>query len=344
MLCEGLTGEEISETIAGRIRASLSAPMAFDHHTISADASIGIAVAAEPTITAAELLRCADAAMFRAKERGGARCEVFHESLRGQMLDQLAMIPGLRDAVSAGELLLHYQPTVALGSGMSHGVEALVRWQRPGAGLLSPASFVPLAEQTGLITSIDTWVLRSACRQLASWQQHADVDDSFTMSVNVSARRLAEPELDYDVRQVLDEEQVDPSGLCLEITETALLRDASHAARTLEALRSIGVRIAVDDFGTGYSSLAHLRRLPIDIIKVDQSFVSGLSTNPQDEAIVAAVIDLSRALDLVTVAEGVETEQQNAVLCDLGCELAQGFFFSRPLPIAEMDAQLRAAS
>jgi EAL domain-containing protein (putative c-di-GMP-specific phosphodiesterase class I) len=275
--------------------------------------------------------------MYRAKERGKGRYEIFDEAMRADAVARLETESALRRALERGELLLHYQPDVELAGGTITGFEALVRWEHPARGLLGPAAFVPLAEETGLIIGIGEWVLREACAAAAGWPEE------LTLSVNLSPRQLAQPDLVATVRRALAESGVDPARLCLEITESAVMESGAATTAQLRALKSLGVRLAIDDFGTGFSSLAHLRRFPVDVLKIDGMFIAGLGSEPQDASIAAAVISLAHALGLRTVAEGVETEEQLRVLRELGCNLAQGHLFARPLPAAEalrlVDAQ-----
>ncbi|HET9658233.1 MAG TPA: EAL domain-containing protein [Kineosporiaceae bacterium] len=343
VLCEPPVGESTARRIAERIRSALSVPVEVSGRWITPELSIGIAVQRDAGRSAEEVLQDAHAAVFHAKQRGGGRYEIFESSQRQQLLERLDVEAALRHALAEGQLRLYYQPTVDLRTGEVVGAEALVRWQRPGEGLLSPLRFIPIAEQTGLIARVGQWVLRAACTQLALWQQTPLLGDGFTLSVNLSAREVGTAGLVELVDDVLAGTKADPRRLCLEITETALVHDPDRAAATLRALRERGLRIAVDDFGTGQSSLTYLQRFPIGVLKVDRSFVASMVTNRNDAEIVAAVIDLGRRLDLVTVAEGVETDQQAAALVALGCQLAQGYYFSAAVPAERLAAQLGRA-
>jgi diguanylate cyclase (GGDEF)-like protein/PAS domain S-box-containing protein len=337
ILCEDIAGEIEAATIAQRIVDVFREPFQLDDGEVFLATSLGIAIARGPDDRAEDLIRDADAAMYRAKDRGKGRYEIFDEAMRADAVARLETESALRRALERGELLLHYQPDVELAGGTITGFEALVRWEHPARGLLGPAAFVPLAEETGLIIGIGEWVLREACAAAAGWPEE------LTLSVNLSPRQLAQPDLVATVRRALAESGVDPARLCLEITESAVMESGAATTAQLRALKSLGVRLAIDDFGTGFSSLAHLRRFPVDVLKIDGMFIAGLGSEPQDASIAAAVISLAHALGLRTVAEGVETEEQLRVLRELGCNLAQGHLFARPLPAAEalrlVDAQ-----
>jgi diguanylate cyclase (GGDEF)-like protein/PAS domain S-box-containing protein len=323
--------------LAERIAAQLSAPIELDGDPIFVTVSTGIALSSGAGQDTPEgLLRDADAALHRAKERGRARSELFIEDFRHTAVNQLRTASDLHRALDGGEFRLVYQPEVDLRSGHIVGVEALVRWHHPERGLVPPAEFIPLAEQTGLITGIGNWVLTTAIAQAAQWSKARWNGTGLLVWVNLSARQLGDHDLVDEVASALREHGVAPHQLGLEITETALLQDAEGAVAALGALRSLGVRLAIDDFGTGYSSLSYLKRLPVDAVKVDRSFVDGLSLDGDDSAIVAAVTGMARALRLTTIAEGVESVGQLFALRKLGCDLAQGFFFTTPQPAAHI--------
>jgi EAL domain-containing protein (putative c-di-GMP-specific phosphodiesterase class I) len=253
--------------------------------------------------------------------------------MRADAVARLETESALRRALDRGELLLHYQPEVDIVTGEVRGFEALVRWDHPARGLLAPSAFIPLAEETGLIVPIGEWVLREACTEATRWAGISD--EPLTLSVNLSARQLAQQDLVAMVRRAVAETGIDPSTLCLEITESAVMESGSATTAQLRALKSLGVRLAIDDFGTGFSSLAHLRRFPVDVLKIDGTFVAGLGHEPQDASIAAAVISLAHALGLETVAEGIETDEQHTILRGLGCDLGQGYLFGHPAPAAE---------
>jgi EAL domain-containing protein (putative c-di-GMP-specific phosphodiesterase class I) len=301
--------------------------------------SIGIAMA-EGGERAEDLLRDADAAMHRAKERGRARYELFDEALRGRALSRLRVENDLRRALERDELTLHYQPLVSLPNRAMVSVEALVRWDHPERGRISPLDFIPVAEENGLIEPIGRWVLEHACRQAAEWYGERPDAAPLTMSVNLSAAQVANRGLPETVATALRVSGLDPACLALELTESMLVGDNEELSETLVALKALGVRLVLDDFGTGYSSLSYLTRLPLDALKVDRSFVDGLGTESRDTAVTEAIVAMSRALSLRVVGEGAETAHQVAELARLGCDLVQGFHFSRPVPAAEITRML----
>ena len=317
---------EVAERILGAVRA----PFTVDGDEVFATASIGIALADDAS-TPDDLLRDADSAMYRAKALGRDRVELFDTRLRDEATARLQLETFLRRALELGELTVHYQPEVDLRTGEVVGAEALVRWHHPHSGLLDAAAFIEAAEETGLILDIGAWVLGEACRQAAAWRTH-DATRLSTMRVNLSARQILQPDLLPVVVEALEATGLPSSALCLEITETALMSDAAASLEVLSSLRRLGVQLAIDDFGTGYSSLAHLKRFPVDVLKIDRSFVDGLGTDPDDTSIVTAIVGLGRALGLRIVAEGVETERQLTELRMLGCDAAQGYLFARPQP------------
>ena len=322
VLCEDVADGDEAEAIAGRIVDVFAEPFVLAGGEIFLSTSVGIALAGGPDELPEDLIRDADAAMYRAKERGKARFEVFDEDMRAHAVRRLEMESALRRALERGELRVHYQPLCEVAGGEVVGCEALVRWEHPERGLLAPAEFVPLAEETGLILPLGEWVLRAACLAAAGWPPGWEV------AVNLTARQLAQPDLVGVVSSALEDAGLAPGRLCLELTESAVL--GAGAAETLRALKALGVRLAIDDFGTGWSSLGHLRSFPLDVVKLDRSFVAGLGTIARDDAIAAAVISLAHALGLRTIAEGVETPAQRAMLERLGCDAAQGYLLGRP--------------
>ena len=336
VLCEDLEDGPVILGIAERALAALAAPIALEDETQAyVTASIGVAVVGATSQSAEDILADADSAMYRAKDRGRNRLELFDLSMRVDVAARVEQSTALRRAVEAGELLVHYQPEVRLDDESMTGVEALVRWQHPELGLLPPGDFIGLAEDTGLVVAVGAEVLRSACLEVAAWQPFGG-PGAPSLSVNLSARQLSEPTVIDSVWGVLRETGLEPSRLCLEITESVLMDDVESSVEALLGLKALGVQLAIDDFGTGYSSLSYLRRFPVDIVKIDRSFVSGLGEDPAADAIVAAVVNLAHALGLIVVAEGVETEQQLVLLRALGCDRAQGFFWSRPLPARDV--------
>jgi len=306
--------------------------------------SVGIAMSGGPEslATPETMLRDADAALHRAKERGRARSELFVEDYRATAVHRLRTANDLHRALTEEEFRVVYQPEVDLRTGHVTGVEALVRWHHPERGLVPPAEFIPLAEQTGLIAGIGAWVLDTALEQAASWKHSRFDGSSLTVWVNLSARQLGDPGLVELVADTLRRHGIDAAQLGLEITESALLEDAEGAVTALSSLRELGVRLAVDDFGTGYSSLSYLKRLPVDAVKIDRSFVDGLAVDGDDSAIVAAVAGMARALRLTTIAEGVENLDQLQALKRLGCDLAQGYFFTTPQPPSHINRLLES--
>jgi diguanylate cyclase (GGDEF)-like protein/PAS domain S-box-containing protein len=336
VLCDDLVDEGEALQIAERLGAAIaSRPITLAGRDLVVTVSIGVAFATHSSQRPESLLRDADAAMYRAKERGRARYELFDAAMRARAVARLETEAALREAIDHEQLSLSYQPEVLLEDGRLIGAEALLRWRQgvtaSGRDAAPPAEFIAVAEETGLIVPIGGWAVREACRHMAQWKAAAPDRAPQTVSVNLSGRQLVRSDLADVVEQALGESGLQPHSLCLEITESVLMDDIEGAVAALKSLKAIGVAIAVDDFGTGYSSLAHLRRFPVDILKIDHSFVAGLGRNPEDAAIVRAVLALARTLDLAVVAEGVERAEQLHELRALGCERAQGHLFSAPL-------------
>jgi EAL domain-containing protein (putative c-di-GMP-specific phosphodiesterase class I) len=296
-----------------------------NEHFVTTSVGIALAQGGEP---ADALIRDADAAMYRAKERGRARYELFDEVMRGRAMDRLRVENDLRRAIAREELELHYQPVVSLRHGSIVCVEALLRWKHPERGSIAPDEFIPVAEENGLIREIGQWVLERACTQGARWYKSRPDAAPLGISINLSAVQLAQTDLPGTLAALLRATGLDPACLSLEITESVLLEEAEDVTKTLHALKGIGVQIVLDDFGTGYSSLAYLTRLPIDTLKVDRSFINGLGTERRGSAVTEAIVSMARALSLEVIAEGVESETQVTELRRLGCELAQGYYFS----------------
>jgi diguanylate cyclase (GGDEF)-like protein/PAS domain S-box-containing protein len=338
ILLEDIASERDAIETAERIAAIFARPFVLSGSEHFVTTSIGIALARGGE-QADELIRDADAAMYRAKDRGRARYEVFDEGMRGRAIERLRVENDLRRAIARGELRLEYQPVVSLRNFEIVGVEALLRWRHPERGEVPPSEFIPIAEENGLIEPIGRWVLEHACRQAAQWYGARPDSAPLTMSVNLSAVQVRRSLPDV-VKSVLRSTGLDPACLCLEITETVMVRDAEGLGEVLQALKALGVRLVMDDFGTGYSSLSYLTRLPLDVLKVDRSFVDGLGSESRDTAITEAIIAMSRALSLDVVAEGVETPEHVSELSRLGCGLAQGWHFSRAVPAEEITLAL----
>jgi diguanylate cyclase (GGDEF)-like protein/PAS domain S-box-containing protein len=341
ILCEDIVDEHHAVSIAQRILSLIEAtPFRLGDAEVSITASIGIALSAGGDGAHPEaLLRDADAAMYRAKDLGRARLELFDESMRRRAAERLEIADELARALETDQIVVHYQPCVSLRTGRVTGVEALARWDHPDRGVLAPAEFIGLAEETGLIVGLGLRVLTDACAQAKSWADELGTEAP-RVHVNLSARQLTAPNLSLLVRGVLEGSGLPPQLLCLEITESVLMEDAPAVIDALRRLKDIGVLLAIDDFGTGYSSLSYLRRFPVDVLKVDQSFVDGLGPDPEDSAIVAAIVNLAATLELEAVAEGVETHEQLELLRALGCATAQGFIFAEPAPAAELGPRL----
>jgi len=329
ILCESIADEAHALAIAERVAQVATAPFPLNDAEVFVTMSIGIALASGSRSRPESLVENADAAMYRAKARGGNRREVFDQAMRARAKRRLAMHSSLHRAVERGEFRVLYQPIHSLRSGRAMGAEALVRWEHPDRGLIGPGEFIALAEETGLIMSIGTQVLREACRQARAWQ--AD-QLRLAIKVNLSARQFVHPNLAEVVAEILAETGIDPALVYLEITETVLMEDVESTSAALSELKSLGVSLTVDDFGTGYSSLAYLKRFPVDEIKIDRNFVAGLLSDQEDQAIVTAIINLAHTLGVVAVAEGVENIDQMRRLRELGCDLGQGYHFGRPLP------------
>jgi diguanylate cyclase (GGDEF)-like protein/PAS domain S-box-containing protein len=344
VLSESVQSETHAITIAKRILRAGTIPFSVQEDEIVLTTSVGIAVSDGGSDRPEVLLRNADAAMYRAKERGKARYEVFDEGMKTRARARLRSETALRQAMERDQFRIHYQPEVDLNTGRIVAAEALVRWQDPERGLLPPRDFLALAEETKLIMPIGTWVLEQACLQAQRWRTLHSNMRSLVIAVNLSARQLNQSDLVDVVARVLSETGTAPSTLCLEITESAVMEDVDSCTEILHRLKSLGVSIAIDDLGLGYSSLSFLRRLPVDTVKVDQSFVQGLSRDPADLAIVSAVISMAGALELTAIAEGVETVDQRDVLSSLTCPRAQGFYFAPPQPDTSLGELLTQGS
>jgi len=334
LLCEDVAGYEDAAAIATRVVGAFETPFATQGGEVALTASVGVAVGTRNGPAPELLLRDADVAMYRAKDTGRDRFELFDETMLVDATERLSVENDLRHGITGGQLRLFYQPIVHLDTGGIAGFEALVRWQHPVRGLLPPLEFIPSAEATGLIVPLGRYVLEEACRQAASWAAMHPSGERLRISVNVSAKQLAQPGWSDEVAQILAESGLAPRQLVLEITESVLMDDTDTTAVRLEELRRLGVRIAIDDFGTGYSSLGYLRRLPVDILKIDKSFIDGVAEGPHESALARAVVKLASTLRLEAVAEGISSRKQLLQLRRLRCPYGQGFFFSRPQPPA----------
>jgi PAS domain S-box-containing protein len=326
--------------VAERIQDSFAEPFVICGQDVFATASIGI-TANSAHATAVDVMRDADTAMYRAKLHGGAQCEVFDQAMHEHSVNRLNLETDLRKALERKEFRVYYQPIIALRTGNISGFEALLRWQRPEKGLVSPAEFIGVAEETGLIVSIGTWVLRTACEQARQWHLASPREVPLTISVNISARQFLQDDLVTQVEKILRETQVEPTAINLEITENVTMGDAPRTIRVVNELKKLGLRFSIDDFGTGYSSLSYLGRFPMDTLKIDRSFVSNLKSNPENREIIRTIIGLARNLGMEVVAEGTETAEEISYLKTLDCEFAQGYFFSKPVDSMAAEALLR---
>jgi diguanylate cyclase (GGDEF)-like protein/PAS domain S-box-containing protein len=329
VLLEGANAPDAA-AIAGRILTSLAMPFVVEGRELFLDGSVGIAEAHGP-MTMDEVLRDADAAMYAAKLKGKGAYEIYQEVLHADVLEQLELSSELRRALERKEFILHYQPLVILPMGEVVGLEALVRWIHPTRGLVAPGDFIPVAEEAGLISAIDRWVLREACRRGVEWNRRSAEPEGIRMHVNISARHLHDVSVVDHVAGILAESGLEPGLLTLEITEGTLMHDAESAVRVLDQLKALGIRLAIDDFGIGFSSLSYLRRLPVDVVKIDRAFVSGLADDPAEWGLARGIVKLVHGLGLETVAEGIERADQVAHLRALGCDRGQGFYFARPV-------------
>lgn len=335
VLLENISSASGAIRAAERVIDALRAPFVLDGNELFVTASVGIALGTSEKDEPQKLLRDADVAMYQAKRSGKASYAVFEANMGAGARARLDLYGDLRGAVKRGEFTVFYQPKVAF-VGVEEmqvaGMEALLRWQHPRRGLISPAEFVPLAEETGLIVPIGRWVLEQACHQARQWQQRFIGEPALTVCVNLSAREFKQPALEKVVAEILQNTGLNPAGLVLEVTESSMMEDTESAIGVLHRLKDLGVQLAIDDFGTGYSSLSYLKRLPIDILKIDKSFVDGVAQEAEDAAIIKAVLTLAQTMGLRVVAEGVESADQLKRLRQLGCEMAQGYHFARPLP------------
>jgi diguanylate cyclase (GGDEF)-like protein/PAS domain S-box-containing protein len=340
---EDVEDEAGARVVADRILAQFRRPFTLANREVFVNVSIGIALSMHWTDDPVDLMRKADAALYAAKRRGRGRCEAFGDHINAHSLLRLELESDLRLAVEREELVLHYQPIISLTTGEVKGLEALVRWNHPTRGIISPLDFIPVAEETGLILSIGRWIFHEACRQMQQWRKLYPTASDMYVSVNLSARQFQQPSLLGNVSRSLAEFDLPPSCVTLEITETVVMEETEFTLTTLAALKATGLRLAIDDFGTGYSSLSYLRRFPVDYLKIDRTFIDGLGRGSEDGLIVSSTIGLAHSLGLQVIAEGAETAEQVRLLCQLSCDNVQGYYFSQPLPAAEIELMLASA-
>jgi diguanylate cyclase (GGDEF)-like protein len=332
VICHNVAQVDDVLTLAHRLRAIFDQPFVLGNDEVSLGASVGVVVSEGADDSATRMLRDADVAVFAAKELGRGRVELFDDAMRDRAVRRLEIESSLRRALVRGEFRVHYQPVVAFARSEMIGIEALVRWEHPDFGLLEPADFLEIAEETGLIVPIGAWVLHEACSQTARWCAELPHETPLSIAVNLSAAQLTDPELVSIVDSVLAATRLDPALLTLEINEAVLVENLDVAIAVLQQLAARGVRVGIDDFGTGQSSLAHLNVLPVHALKIDRSLIAGLGQRPENSAIVAAIVGLGHALDFTVTAEGIEDDIQLHTLRTLGCDLGQGYYFARPQP------------
>ncbi len=338
VIVPGLASVDDASKVARRTLRAMSKGFQIDSHELFITASIGISLYPTDGDDAETIVRNADTAMYRAKELGRDNYYIYTESLNSASLERLILESGLRSAVNRNELVLFYQPRLALNSGAIIGAEALVRWQHPELGLIPPGQFIPLAEETGLIGPISDWIIDAACRQNKTWQDAGF--HKMDIAVNISPCQFRGDGLVSTVRKVLRNTKLDPERLGLEFTESTLMQNTERAVKTLKELKSLGIKLFIDDFGTGYSSLSYLKKFPVNAVKIDQSFIRDITTNHDDAAIAGAVVAMAHSMGLKVVAEGVESLEQLTFLRSIECDEMQGYFVSRPVPSTEMQQLL----
>ncbi len=342
VLLDGLESHADAVRVAQRVQAEVMRPLRLGGSEVYTTASVGVNICSGHYDHAEDILRDADTAMYHAKERGKARYELFDARMHASAVAKLQLENDLRRAVEHREFEVYYQPIIALSSGQVAGFEALVRWHHPTRGLVSPADFIPLAEETGLVVEIDAWVLRESCRRMRLWSQECGAAPPLTISVNLSSKQFAQSDLVERVEEILRETGLDPAQLKIEITESAVMDNAETAASILTRLRELGIHLSIDDFGTGYSSLSYLHRFPVNTLKIDRSFVGRMCEGDENAEIVRTIITLASNLGMSVVAEGVETNEQYELLRGLECDYGQGYLFSRPVDAATASELLRA--
>ncbi len=342
LLIEDVSSISGASRLISRVMNTFDQPFSIGRHELYVTPSIGITIANSKEIKDRDLLREADFAMYEAKRSGGtARFEIFNPALMAEAVSRLELENDLRKTLQGEQMQIYYQPVINMDVNAIVGVEALVRWNHPVHGLIMPDRFIPVSEETGMIVELGRWILEEACGQLQEWNVQRDSDSPLSLAVNLSARQFGHSSLVEDVRAILTKTGLKPELLCLEITETVMASDENAAAAMLGRLKELGILIAIDDFGVGYSSLTSLRRFPVDILKIDRSFVNGLVDDPNDAVIVSGVIGLAHALGLDVIAEGVETHAQLAQLAELQCDLAQGYYFARPMDVSTFERDYR---
>jgi diguanylate cyclase (GGDEF)-like protein len=340
ILLERIADVRDAAMVAERVQTALQTPLSIGGYEHATSASIGVALSTGANERPEYVLRSADIAMYRAKNSGRGRYEMFDRAMHAEALTRLQIETDLRHAFDRNEFFLQYQPIVSLRDGRIIGAEALVRWRHFERGVVSPATFVPVAEDTGLVVPLGRWVLREACQQARAWQLSAPQGQAFAISVNLSVREFGQPDLVKAIAAILEETGLSPTSLRIEITESAIIGQKHPAIETVEQLRALGVAIHLDDFGTGYSALSYLHRLPLDAVKVDRAFTSSIDLEERPLHVVKAIISLAHAIGLEVVAEGVANERQLELLREMGCDLAQGFIFARPCDVEDLSAIL----
>lgn len=331
VLLEEIADVRAAQAVAEKILQLFAAPFKLSERTISISVSIGIAIGNHQYTSETELLRDADTAMYRAKELGKGRYEIFTQQMYIRVMRRLEIEHELRKAIANRELILHYQPILNLNNGALVGFEALVRWQHLQRGTISPGEFIPLAEETGLIVPIGKWVMYEACRQLKSWQTELPMAQNLTMSINIAGEQLQDPELMTTIDEILELTGINGRHLKLEIVESMLVEDTQQTIEVLQQIKSRQIELSIDDFGTGYSSLSYLPQFPVDILKIDRSFVKMMNAEQQNLEIIRTIVTLAQVLNLQIIAEGIETQQQSSTLKALKVNLGQGYLFSKPL-------------
>jgi diguanylate cyclase (GGDEF)-like protein len=337
MICDNISDSRLALRIAQRLLLTVNQPILMAHGEVDLSLSIGVSISDADNADARELIQQSDTALYRAKLAGRNRVELFDDALRQEVTERLTLEREMRLALEKNQFRLQYQPMVNLMTNRVAGAEALLRWDHPTRGMIQPAAFIRIAEESGLIQPLGSWVLETACAQAVTWETESSI------SVNVSGRQLQDPDFVTHVVDVLERTGLSPDRLCLEITESVLIEDGDKAAQRLGQLRRLGVHVALDDFGTGFSSLNYLHRFPVDVVKIDRSFVEGLGTDEDSRVIVSAIVSMTAALGVSVVAEGVETAVQLEQLIEIGSVLAQGFFFSRPLDADDIADSVRVA-